>query len=168
MKTQSIIVTLITAIVSFILLLYLIQLLSRKYRDLLETEEGTRPAFTAHFTGLLVSGALLLAKVLPLVPEGFGVLWSQYNRSFVFETMQLIATLTGFTFFWIITLYFLNTALLGIILGKRNERIEMERNNTSFFWIKGTCLFGFSLVAASVLEPFLRQFLPELDVPLYF
>ena len=167
MTTQSIILTICAGFVAFGLLLFLAQFLSRKLRVNSETETGIKPSFAINVGSIIIFGCILFAKALPMIPEGFGVQWRQYSESFVLDAFQFTATIIGFTFLWIVVQYYISNTLLPILLGKRDEVIEMERDNFSFFLIKAFLLIGLSMMFSNALEDFLRLFMPVLDIPFY-
>lgn len=167
MKTQSIALTIFSGLIAFGLLLFFIQILTRKLRGISESETGLKLSFTVHIGGMLISCGLLFAKAIPLIPEAFEIQWAMYKESYVLEALQLVAAIIGFCFLWLGIIYFIVNAMAAIILGKRDEVIEMERDNVSYFLSRALVLMTLAMIGASVLESFLRLFMPVLDVPFY-
>lgn len=167
MKTQSIALTIASGVVAFGFLIFLIKILSRKFRLHSETDSGTKLSYGIHISGILIGGALICAKALPLIPEGFEIQWNQHNESFILDAFQFVATILGFSLVWIAVAYFIVQAFTSILFGPRQEAIEMERDNFSFFASKAVAFIGLSIIAGSVIESFLRLFMPVPDVPFY-
>lgn len=167
MKTQSILLTTATSLVVFGLLLLLIRFLGRKLRPVSENQEGLKTSYAIYSGSLLISGAILFLRALPLIPEGFEIQWNIYSESYVIEALQFVATLTGFTFLWLLCVVFISRFLTPVILGDRTDTIEMERDNAPYFIVNGLSVIGLSLIAASVIEIFLRIFMPVMDTPYY-
>jgi len=167
MKTQSIIITILTGIISFGLLIFLARMLTRRLNLVRETETGLKLSYPIHVGSIVVSGCLLLAISIPLVSQGFDIMWNLYDRSYVFEFVQFAATILGFSFLWLTILYYLNRALMSVALGKRDDAIEMERDNFALFLCWALSLIGLAILGCEMLKPFLMMFIPEIEVPFY-
>ncbi|RZJ68707.1 MAG: hypothetical protein EOO50_00575 [Flavobacterium sp.] len=167
MKTQSIALTIVSGLIVFGFLFFLIKIFSRKFKTITETESETKISYSLYTFGILIGGCILFSKAIPLIPQGFEIQWNQHQESFVLEALEFVATVIGFSFLWLGVIHFSVDALTFVIMGKRDEKIEMERNNFSFFLTKSIAFVGLSILASSIIENFLRLFMPTLDMPFY-
>ncbi|RYE53699.1 MAG: hypothetical protein EOP48_13845 [Sphingobacteriales bacterium] len=167
MKTQSILLTIFTGFIGFGLVIFLIRLISAKVRPVMQDEKGVRLSYGIHAAGFLVSGCLLMANAIPVISQGFEIMWTTYDRSFVLEAIEFIATIVGFSLAALVVFYYTNVGLASLLFGNANIAIEVERDNYPFFIYLSAALVGLTILGVEVMGPFLQIFVPHLDVPFY-
>lgn len=165
MNTPNLIITAITGILSVALFVLLIQFFSRKINH---EQEGKLKAAYGIWTGFLTIGfGILLASSLKSISNALAILLNEAKTESTLPIIRNAALFTGFTFLWFTGLYFLTRLMAVMLLGKRTDSIEIDRNNYNYFLIKGIIFLAFVFSLLSVFENFLLLFSPVVKTPFY-
>lgn len=168
MNKQSIFFTCVVAIFATVLMLMAIQFLSKKLNIKQEKEEKTSVSYAVWLTSIMVSFFIFLKVALDLIENSIEVIIYSKSIDDTFITViQKIATFTGFTFIFTFLSYYIVHNLLKILTGSRLDAIEMEKENLSYFLIKGITLILFVYSIVDISEHFLRWFMPTIETPFY-
>ncbi len=165
MNTPNLIITAIVGIIAIALFVLAIQFISKKINY--EEEGKLKTAFAIWFGFTAASFSLLLSSSLKTVSSAIEVILGKVNSENTLPIIEKIALFTGFTFMWFVIIYFITQFITTIILGKRGNSIEIERNNYNYFIVKGIILLSFTFSLITVFENFLRMFFPIVETPFY-
>ena len=165
MNTSNLIITAIVGIIAIVLFVLAIQFLSKKIN--FEEEGKLKTAFAVWISFSIASFALLLSVALKAVSGVIEVILGMTKTENTLPIIEKVALFTGFTFMWFVVTYFITQFITAILLGKRTDSIEIDRNNYNYFIMKGIILLAFTFAFLSVFENFLRMFLPALDTIFY-
>ncbi|HLO73048.1 MAG TPA: hypothetical protein VK164_03850 [Flavobacterium sp.] len=161
MNTLNLIITTIVGIIAIALFVLAYQFISKKINH--EEEGKLKTAFAIWIGFSIASFALLLSSALKAVSGAIEVILGIAKT----EIIEKVALFTGFTFMWFVVTYFITQFITAILLGKRTDSIEIDRNNYNYFIIKGIILLAFTFTFLSVFENFLRMFSPVVNTPFY-
>lgn len=165
MNTSNLIITSIIGIIAIALFVLAVQFLSKKLNY---DEEGKlKTAFAVWVGFTITSFALLLSSSLKAISNAIEVILGAEKTENTLTIIENVALFIGFTFVWFVVAFFITQFITAILLGKRTDSIEIDRNNYSYFIIKGIILLAFTFSFLSVFENFLRMFSPVLDTPFY-
>ena len=81
--------------------------------------------------------------------------------------MKKIIVFTGFTFIFTLLSYYVVHVLMVFAIGKRDESIEIEKENHGYFIIKGVLLVLLTFSLITVFQHFLGWFTLKIDTPFY-
>lgn len=165
MNTSNLIITAIVGIIAIALFILIIQLISKKINY--EEEGKLKMAFAVWVGFLTFSFALLLSNCLMATSNAIEVILGQPKSENTLQIIEKIALFVGFTFMWFVIVYFVIKFISSILLGKRNDNIEIDRNNYSYYIIKGIFFLTLTFSLLSVFENFLRLFSPIVNTPFY-
>lgn len=165
MNTSNLIITTIVGIVTIALFVLVIQLISKKINY--EGEGKLKMAFAVWVGFLTFSFALLLSNCLMATSNAIEVILGQPKSENTLQIIEKIALFVGFTFMWFFIVYFIIQFITAILLGKRNDNIEIDRNNYGYYIIKGIFFLTLTFSLLSVFENFLRLFSPIVNTPFY-
>lgn len=164
MNTSNLIITTIVGIVAIALFVLIIQLISKKINY--EEEGKLKMAFALWVGFLTFSFALLLSNCLKATSNAIEVIGIPKSEN-TLQIIEKIALFVGFTFVWFVIVYFVIQFISAILLGKRNDNIEIDRNNYGYYIIKGIFFLTLTFSLLSVFENFLRLFSPIVNTPFY-
>lgn len=165
MNTSNLIVTTIVGIVAIALFILIIQLISKKINY--EEEGKLKMAFALWVGFLTFSFALLLSNCLMATSNAIEVILGLPKSENTLQIIEKIALFVGFTFVWFVIVYFVIQFISAILLGKRNDNIEIDRNNYGYYIIKGIFFLTLTFSLLPVFENFLRLFSPIVNTPFY-
>lgn len=165
MNTPNLIITAIVGIIIFTLFVLAIQFISRKISY--EEEGKLKTAFAIWIGFLIASFALLINSVLKAISGAIEVILGQPKTDNTLLIIQKVALFIGFSFIWFAITYFITQFTTSILLGKRTNSIEIDRNNYNYFFIKGIILLSITYAFLSSFENFLRMFSPIVETPFY-
>lgn len=165
MNTSNLIITTIVGIIAIALFVLAIQFLSKKINY--EEEGKLKTAFAVWIGFSIASFALLLSSALKAVSGAIEVILGIAKTENTLPVIEKVALFTGFTFMWFVVTYFITQFITSILLGKRTDSIEIDRNNYNYFIMKGIILLAFTFAFLSVFENFLRMFSPVVETPFY-
>lgn len=168
MDKQSLFFTSIVAIVATALMLMSIQFLAKKLNIKSEKEQKITVSYSIWISSIMIAFFLFLKVALELVENSIEVIiYSKTIDNAFIAVMQKIAVFSGFTFLFIFLAYYVVHILLIFIIGKRNESIEMEKENTGYFIMKGVLLILLVFSLITIFEHFLGWFVIKVDTPFY-
>lgn len=165
MNTTNLIITVIVGIISIALFVLVFQFLSKKMNY--EEEGKLKTAFAVWVGFSIASFVLLLSSALKAVMDAIEVVSGRANKEETLQIIENICLFTGFTFIWFVVIYFITQFITALLLGKRTDLIEIDRNNYNYFIMKGIILLAFTFAFISVFENFLRMFSPVVNTPFY-
>lgn len=165
MNTSNLIISAIVGIIAIAIFVIAIQFISKKMN--LEDEGIFKNSFTVWIGCSLISFALLLSTSLKAISNAIEVILGIDKPDNTLTIIEKVALFTGFTFLFFMVVYFIAKFIAAIIFGKRNIKIEIERNNYNYFIVKGIILLVLTFSMLSIFENFLRLFSPIVDTPFY-
>lgn len=168
MNKQSLFFTSIVAIVATALMLMLIQFLAKKLNIKSEKEEKIKVSYSIWVSSILVSFFLFLKVALGIIENSIElIIYSKTTDNVFIAVMEKIIIFSGFTFLFTFLTYYIVQILQVFFIGKRNDSIEMEKENTGYFIVKGIIiiLLAFSLI--SIFEHLLGWFVIKVETPFY-
>ena len=168
MNKQSLFFTVIVAIVAFIIMLLAIQFLTKKMNIKNDSSQRINTSFSIWVSSVLISFFIFLKIALEQVENSIEIIIKidSIDNTF-FAVMEKIAIFIGFTFlFTFLSLYLIDKSL-QFILGNRINQIEIEKENVSYFLIKGISLILFVYSVSLIFEHFLKWFMPVIETPFY-
>ena len=165
MNTTNLIITALVGIIAIALFVLAIQFLSKKIN--FEEEGKLKTAFAVWISFSIASFTLLLSSALKAVSGAIEVILGIAKTENTLPVIEKVALFIGFTFMWFVETYFITQFITAILLGKRTDSIEIDRNNYNYFIIKGIILMAFTFAFLSVFENFLRMFSPVVETPFY-
>lgn len=168
MNKQSLFFTVIVAIVAFIIMLLTIQYLTKKMNIKNDSSQKINTSFSIWVSSLLISFFIFLKIALEQVENSIEIIIkSESVDNTFFAVMEKIAIFLGFTFlFTFLSLYLIDKSL-QFVLGNRINHIEIEKENTGYFLIKGISLILFVYSVSIFFEHFLKWFMPVVETPFY-
>lgn len=168
MDKQSVFFTCLVAIVATSLMLMSVQFLAKKLNLKSEIEQRTNISYSIWMASVMVVFFMLLKVALELIENSIEIIiYSKTIDNTFIAIMQKIAIFTGFTFIFTFLSYFIVNNILKLTFGNRKESIEMEKENTGYFIIKGILLLLLVYSLINVFEHFLRWFMPTIETPFY-
>jgi uncharacterized membrane protein len=168
MNKQSLFFTVLVAVVATVLLLMTLQFIVKK-RNIKPAEDGKlNTSYTIWFASILISFFLLLKPALEQIENAIEVIiFSKTIDDTFIQVMQRIAINIGFTYFFTFLAYYTIHNVLKFTFGKRNDSIEIEKNNKEYFMIKGILLILFVFSLITIFQHFLQWFAPTVDTIFY-
>jgi hypothetical protein len=168
MDKQSLFFTSIVAIVATALMLMSIQFLAKKLNIKSEKEQKITVSYSIWASSLVIAFFMFLKVALGLIENSIElIIYSKTIDNAFIAVMQKIAIFSGFSFIFTFLAYYVVHILLTFTLGKRNDGIEMEKENTGYFIIKGVILILFVFSLITIFEHFLGWFVIKVDTPFY-
>lgn len=168
MDKQSLFFTSLVAIVATGLFLMGIQFLARKLNIKSEKEQKITISYSIWTTSIVIAFFMFLKVALGLVENSIElIIYSKTIDNAFIAVMQKIAVFSGFTFLFTFLAYYVVHVLLTFTIGKRNDGIEMEKENIGYFIIKGALLILLVFSLITIFEHFLGWFVIKVDTPFY-
>ena len=168
MNKQSLFFTCLVAVVATVLMLMVIQFLTKKQNIKSETEEKINTSYAIWLSSILVTFFMFLRIALDQTENAIEVIiYSKTIDDTFVQVMQKIAIYTGFTFLFTFISYYIVHNVLKLTLGNRIDSLEIEKDNRSYFIIKGVLLILLVFCLVNIFEHFLRWFAPVVDTPFY-
>ncbi|UGS19878.1 hypothetical protein [Flavobacterium cyclinae] len=167
MNKQSLFFTFIVAIVTLLIALNLISILAKK-KNINTTNLRLNTSLSLWYLSILLPFFLLLKVSLEMIENSIEVLiYSATSENTFLAVMEKILVYVGLSFVFSVIVYLITEKLITFSFGKRQDSIEIENNNYSYFIFKLSLatLLVYSLL--SVYEHFLRWFLPVVETPFY-
>ena len=168
MNKQSLFFTALVAIIATVLLLMILQYIVKKKNIQSEDEGKIKTSYVIWLSSILISFFLLLKPALEQIENAIEViiLSKTIDDTFI-QVIQRIAINIGFTYFFTLMAYYTVHNVLKFSLGKRDDSIEIERNNKEYFMIKGILLILFVFSLITIFQHFLQWFAPSVDTIFY-
>lgn len=161
-------ITALTGITAIAVAVLLLQLLTRKLKVAPDEDNRYNRSYSIWVCSLLLSLVLLFNTAVKLLSNAFEVILADKSiKEPLFPIVEKISVFIGFSFLWFVALLVIANLLSRMVFGKRNDRIEIERDNYIYFIIKGMLLFLLVFTMTSVFENFLRLFMPVMETPFY-
>ncbi|HKO78238.1 MAG TPA: hypothetical protein VJU52_13560 [Flavobacterium sp.] len=168
MDQQSLFFTSIVAIVATALMLMLIQFLAKKQNIKSEKEQKISISYSIWIASIMIAFFMLLKVALGFIENSIEVLiYSKTIDNVFIAVMQKIAIFSGFTFLITFLAYYTVHIILSITIGKRNDSLEIERENIGYFIFKGIILILLVFSLITIFEHFLGWFTIKVDTPFY-
>lgn len=165
MDTLNLIITAIVGIITITLFVLVLQFISKKINY--EQEGNLKTAYAVWISFLILSFAILLSSSLKTISNSIEIIQGMPNKEITLQIIQKISLFIGFTFIWFVAIYFITQFLVKILFGKRNDNLEIDRNNYGYYIVKGMLFLTFTFSLLTLFENFLRLFLPIINTPFY-
>ncbi|MGL2965882.1 hypothetical protein [Flavobacterium sp. XGLA_31] len=146
----------------------IIQFITKRFKISTEKDGTIISSYAIWVSTLLGSFFLFLKTALEQTENTIEIIiYSKTINDTFMQVMQRIVIYTGFSFLFTFLSYYIVHNVLKLLFGNRTDSIEIERNNKSYFLIKGltTIFLVFSLL--TIFEHFLKWFAPAVDTPFY-
>lgn len=168
MDQQSLFFTSLVAIVATALMLMLIQFLAKKQNITPEENQKVSISYAVWISSIMIAFFMFLKVALGLIENSIElIIYSKTIDNAFIAVMQKIAIFTGFTFITTFLAYYIVHILMIFAIGKRNLSIEMEKENTGYFIIKGIILMLLVFSLVNVFEHLLGWFIIQVETPFY-
>ena len=168
MNKQSLFFTCLVAVFATVLVLMVIQFLTKRQNIKSETEEKINISYTIWVSSLLIAFFIFLKVALEATENAIEIIINPKCPENAFSgVMQRIAINVGFTFMFTFLSYFIVHNVLKLTMGNRINSIEIEIDNRGYFIIKGIVLILLALSLTTIFEHFLQWFAPVVDTPFY-
>jgi hypothetical protein len=168
MDKQSLFFTSIVAIVATALMLMSIQFFAKKLNIKSEKEQKINVSYSVWISSIMIAFFLFLKVALELVENSIElIIYSKTIDNAFIAVMKKISIFSGFTFLFTFFAYYIVHILLVFFIGKRNDSIEMEKENTGYFFIKGIILIFLAFSLMNIFEHLLGWFVIKVDTPFY-
>lgn len=168
MDKQSIFFSCVTAIVSTALMLMTAQYLGKKQNIIIEKEQKINSSYAIWLSSIMVTFFILLKVAIGMVENSIElIIYSKSTKNAFIEVMQKISIFIGFTFIFTFLSYYLVHNLLKLAIGNRIDSIEIQKDNYSYFIVKGVILILFVISLITIFEHFLNWFMPTIETPFY-
>lgn len=167
MNKQSLFFTFLVAIITILIAMNLISILAKK-RNINISNNSLNTSSTLWYLSILLPFFMLLKVSLEMIENSIEVLiYSATVENTFLAVMEKILIYTGLSFVFVAIVFLLIEKLLFFSFGKRQDSIEINNNNFSYFILKLSLstLLVYSLL--SVYDHFLRWFLPSIETPFY-
>ena len=116
---------------------------------------------------LFLSASVIQIKSISILSEAVDNIFKLKIEGAVFEVLKTSSIYIGISSLWFLLWYFIASVFAVISIGKRDDLIEIEKDNYTYFLIKGIILFGTVISLSSVFEMLLRFFVPSIQIPFY-
>lgn len=156
-----------TIIISLTLLLFIIYLLTKKFKSKINLEGKLKTAFGIWYTSIFLSGASIISNITSITSEVLDNLTKIRSINLYVELVKTVSLVIGAGFIWLILWFFVVTFLTKIIPIKTDETEEMEDDCFGYFMIKGAMLIGIIFSLSPILSLMLRTLIPNIEVPFY-
>jgi hypothetical protein len=167
MNKQSLFFTFLVAIITILIAMNLISILAKK-RNINISNNSLNTSSILWYLSILLPFFMLLKVSLEMIENSIEVLiYSATTENTFLAVMEKILIYVGLAFVFSAIVFLITEKLITFTFGKRQDSIEMENNNYSYFIFKLSLstLLVYSLL--SVYEHFLRWFLPVVETPFY-
>jgi hypothetical protein len=167
MNKQSLFFTFLVAIITILIAMNLISILAKK-RNINISNNSLNTSSILWYLSILLPFFMLLKVSLEMIENSIEVLiYSATVENTFLAVMEKILIYTGLSFVFVAIVFLLIEKLLFFSFGKRQDSIEINNNNFSYFILKLSLstLLIYSLL--SVYDHFLRWFLPVVETPFY-
>jgi hypothetical protein len=167
MNKQSLFFTFLVAIVALLIVLNLISILAKK-RNINSTNQSFNTSSVLWYLSILLPFFLMLKVSLEMIENSIEILiYSVTAENTFLAVMEKILIYCGLTFVFSAIVFLVIEKLTTFSLGKRQDSIEIENNNYSYFIFRLSLstLLVYSLLF--IYEHFLRWFLPVVETPFY-
>lgn len=168
METQNVIITAITGTVAMALVVLLLRLLTNRLQISANDDAKYNVAYAIWMSAVTLSLILFFNVSLRLLSDAFEIILADKAiMQPAYPIIERISVFIGFSFLWFGGLFILSNVLAMIIFGKRSDRLEIEKNNYTYFIFKGFLLSALCYVMLPVFEDFLRLYIPIVTTPFY-
>lgn len=168
MNKQSIFFSIITAIIATALMTILIQFLAKKSSIKVENDNKTNTSYSIWFTSIMITFFIYLKVAIEMVENSIEmIIYSKSTENAFIEVIQKISILIGFTFIFTFLSYYIVHNILKLTTGNRIDSIEIQKENYSYFILKGLILIAFVFSLITIFEHFLKWFMPTIETPFY-
>jgi hypothetical protein len=167
MNAQKTIILIFAGIVSIAISLLIIQLLMKKFKQKIGNNGELNKSFTIYFSILFLAFSFVQIKSITIMSEAVDNIYKIQSTNVVLEIFKTTSIFIGMSSLWYLLWYFISNIFTIIVTGNRKDLIEFEKDNYSYFLIKGFILIGVILSLSPILESFLRFFIPSIQIPFY-
>ncbi len=167
MNSIKLITLVISVIFSFLLLVFIVYFLTKKFKSKLNNNGKLKISFGIWYAGLFLCGANIISTVINTLSELIDNLVKINPPNFNLQLIKSISLIIGIGFTWFILWFFVVKFLISSIRLKIDEHQEMEDDNFSYFIIKAAMLLGVIFSLSFLLSLVLRTFIPNVEIPFY-
>lgn len=167
MNKQSLFFTFLVAIITILIAMNLISILAKK-RNINILNNSINTSLILWYLSILLPFFMLLKVSLEMIENSIEVLiYSAKVENTFLAVMEKILIYIGLSFVFVAIVFLLIEKLFVFSFGKRQDSIEIDNNNYSYFIFK-LCLSTLLVYCLlSVYDHFLRWFLPVVETPFY-
>lgn len=166
MDQQSLFFTFIVAIVALLIELNIISIYANKQK--IKSLENNNISLILWYLNFLIPFFLLLKIALELIENSIEVLIYSTTVSNTFvAVMEKIFIFSGLVFLFSFLIYFSTERIVSFFITKKDNVIEIENNNYSYFLFKLSLTVFLTFSLLRIFEDFLKWFLPIVETPFY-
>jgi hypothetical protein len=166
MDQQSLFFTFIVAIVALLIELNIISIYANKQK--IKSLENNNISLILWYLNFLIPFFLLLKIALELIENSIEVLIYSTTVSNTFvAVMEKIFIFSGLVFLFSFLIYFSIERIVSFFITKKDNVIEIENNNYSYFLFKLSLTVFLTFSLLRIFEDFLKWFLPIVETPFY-
>lgn len=166
MDQQSLFFTFIVAIVALLIELNIISIYANKQK--IKSLENNNISLILWHLNFLIPFFLLLRIALEMIENSIEVLIYSTTVSNTFvAVMEKIFIFSGLVFLFSFLIYFSIEKIVSFFISKKDNVIEIENNNYSYFLFKLSLTVFLTFSLLRIYEDFLKWFLPIVETPFY-
>lgn len=156
-----------TSLVLISLLLFLIKIAGKQMK-IKTVDDNYKTSFVVFFSAVFIAGLIITSKVLSIIELSIDNLNKMQDKDLIYNTIKSITLSVGIGSIWFVIWFFASNFISVIILGKRKPKIEMEQDTYFFFIVHGLIFVGLIYLLLPVLEGFLSNFVPSVQMPIFY
>jgi len=156
-----------TVTLSFILLLFVIHLLTKGFKSKLNNKGRLKISFAIWYAALFLSGSSIISDIVNAVLEVIDNLININPTNLNVQLIKSGSLIIGVGFVWYFVWYFVVKFSVKVAQFKSDEHQEMEDDNFTYFIVKSAMLIGLIFSLSAILTLILRTLIPNIDMPFY-
>lgn len=153
-----------TGLISISLLLLALQVKFAKHLKNNE-EQNLNTSFALWVGSIFLSACFVISKMLVILNDALKI--HKSIKSEILDYFKTISIFIGLYSIWILILILIVNSLSKLVFGSRSEKLELTKNNQSFFILKSLFLIGSAFALLSIFEGLLKIFMPTIQTPFY-
>lgn len=157
----------LTILVLVVVLITIVQLLLRKFKNRIDDEGKMKSSYSVFFSILFLVGALVVKSAISIILEIIDALLKIHPQNLAVGFLKPASLVIGVSLIWYLVWFYIVKIIFRILYPKTNDEFEMERNSLEYFLAKGIVFFSLILSVSSILEILLRNFVPAIGIPFY-
>ena len=167
METNKILLLAVTGIIATLLLLLVIRQLTRKLHPTDEGDAPTPVSYGIWASALVIAGGIILSTALSALGDAVDALYRLNGNNAGFKSVEYAASYTAISVLWLMVWHFIAAYIQPFLLGNRKIKIEAQRNNYTYFLLRGVILIVLVLLVQPLLSLIFHNLVPTVEIPIY-